>query len=89
MKLSDLTTDDEVIAEDLARDPAFRVVWERTALGRAVAIALVRYRAEHDLSQWDLAKRLAMKQPQVARLELGEVNPSLVTLLKSLQILMF
>lgn len=82
MELGDLTSDDEVIAEDLPRDPAFRAVWERTALGRAVATALVRHRAEHDLSQRDLAKRLGMKQPQVARLELGEVNPSIATLMR-------
>ena len=34
------------------------------------------------LSQRDLAERLGMKQPQVARLELGEVNPSMETLMR-------
>lgn len=82
MKLSEMKRQDEVVAEQLRTDPAFRAAWERTALARAVAVALVRYRAEHDLSQRDLAKRLHMKQPQVARLELGEINPSMETLMR-------
>jgi transcriptional regulator with XRE-family HTH domain len=82
MKLSEMTTNDELIAEQLRADPEFRAEWERTAVARAVAIAIVRYRAEHDISQRDLAERLSMKQPQVARLELGEVNPSVETLMR-------
>lgn len=82
MKLSEMETNHELITEQLRTDPEFRAEWERTALARAVAVAIVRYRAEHDLSQRDLAERLAMKQPQVARLELGEVNPSMDTLMR-------
>ena len=81
MKLSDLTTNDELLAEQLA-DSAFRAEWERTALARAVALRLVRYRAERNLSQRDLAKLLDMKQPQVARLERGDVSPGLDTLMR-------
>ena len=82
VKLSEMKTNDELIAEQLRSDPVFRAEWERTALARAVAAAIVRYRAEHDLSQRELAERLSMKQPQVARLELGEVNPSIDTLMR-------
>ena len=82
MKLSEMKTNDELIAEQLRTDPDFRAEWERTALARAVALAIVRYRAEHELSQRELADRLGMKQPQVARLELGEVNPSMETLMR-------
>ena len=82
MKLSEMKTNDELIAEHLRHDPEFRAEWERTALARAVAVAIVRYRAEHDLSQRELADRLSMKQPQVARLELGDVNPSMETLMR-------
>jgi transcriptional regulator with XRE-family HTH domain len=81
MKLSELKTNDEILQEEL-QDPEFRAEWERTALARAVALAIVRYRGDHGLSQRDLAKRLGMKQPQVARLELGEVNPSIETLMR-------
>ena len=38
--------------------------------------------AEHDLSQRGLAQRLGMKHPQVARLELGDVNPTIDTLMR-------
>ncbi len=82
MKLSEMKTHDELIAEQLRTDPEFRAEWERTALARAVAIAIVRYRAEHHLSQRELADRLGMKQPQVARLELGGRNPSMETLMR-------
>ena len=82
MKLSEMKTSDELIAEQLRTDPEFRTEWERTALARAVAVAIVRYRSEHDLSQRELAERLGMKQPQVARLELGEVSPSIDTLMR-------
>lgn len=79
MKLSDLKTSEEVLEEHL-QDPEFRELWEKTALARAISLKLVGYRAEHDLSQRDLAKILGMKQPQVARLEYGDVTPSLETL---------
>jgi transcriptional regulator with XRE-family HTH domain len=81
MKLSDMKTNDEILQEEL-QDPEFRAEWERTALAHAVALAIVRYRGDHGLSQRDLAERLGMKQPQVARLELGEVNPSMETLMR-------
>lgn len=82
MKLSEMKTHEELLAEQLRDDPEFRAEWERTALARAVAVAVVRYRAEHDLSQRDLAVQLGMTQPQVARLERGEVNPSMDTLMR-------
>jgi ribosome-binding protein aMBF1 (putative translation factor) len=69
----------EVLQRDL-EDPEFRVEWERTALARAVALAVLRYRNDHQLSQRDLAHKLDWKQPAVARLESGEVNPALETL---------
>jgi ribosome-binding protein aMBF1 (putative translation factor) len=82
VKLSEMKTHEELLAEQLRDDPEFRAEWERTALARAVAVAVVRYRAEHDLSQRDLAVQLGMTQPQVARLERGDVNPSMDTLMR-------
>ena len=64
----------EVLAEML-QDPEFRAEWERTALARAVAEAVIRYRAEHGLSQTALAGMLGWRQPVVARLEAAEHNP--------------
>jgi ribosome-binding protein aMBF1 (putative translation factor) len=81
MKLSELRTGRQVL-EDHLKDPAFREEWERTALGRAVAIRIVRYRVDHGLSQARLAKVLGMKQPAVARLEDGGTNPTVETLMR-------
>jgi ribosome-binding protein aMBF1 (putative translation factor) len=82
VKLSDLPTHEEVLADHLDADPEYRREWERTALARAVAVKVIAYRAEHDLSQTALAKRLKMSQPAVARLESGEHNPTFPMLLR-------
>ncbi len=63
--------------EELRQDPAFRAYWERTALARAVALALLSYRVKHRLTQTQVAAKLGVRQPQVARLEMGEHTPSL------------
>jgi len=80
VKLSQLPTVDAVLEEEL-RDPAFREEWERTALARAVALGVVRYRAQRVLSQRKLAEALGWKPAQVARLEQGDHTPSIDTLL--------
>ena len=69
-----------LLAEEMARDPAFREEWERTALARLVAVQLIKYRAANKLSQRALAERLGKKQPYVARLEAGDTNPDFETL---------
>lgn len=74
--MANLIRAEDVLAEDL-RDPAFRAEWERTALARALAKAVLGYRMRHKLTQTALAQLLGMRQPHVARLELGEHNPSL------------
>ena len=66
----------DILAEQLANDPEFRAEWERTALARAVALAVLGYRVRHGLSQTELAKQLGIRQPHVSRLELGEHNPT-------------
>jgi ribosome-binding protein aMBF1 (putative translation factor) len=79
MKVSDLESSSRVLARQL-EDPVFRAEWERTTVARAVAIRVIEYRAEHGITQTELARRLGMKQPAVARLEAGEHTPSLDTL---------
>jgi ribosome-binding protein aMBF1 (putative translation factor) len=72
---------DDVLAEHL-RDPEFRVEWERTALARWLAVEVAHYRAEHHLSQRQLAERLGVHQSDVARMETGEHTPSLDRLIR-------
>jgi transcriptional regulator with XRE-family HTH domain len=58
-----------------------------SALARAVALKVLTYRTEHGLSQRGLAKKLDMTQPQLARLEAGEHNPTIDTLARLAQTL--
>jgi ribosome-binding protein aMBF1 (putative translation factor) len=81
MKLSQLKTHDEVLAEQL-RDRDFRAEWERTVPARAVASKVIEYRAQNGLSQSGLARRLSMSQPAVARLERGDHNPTIDMLMR-------
>lgn len=72
----------EQIHDEWMHDPAHRAEWERTALARAIAIEVIRYRSDHGLSQTALARMLGMKQPAISRLEIGETNPSWDTLVR-------
>ncbi len=79
MKLSDMTPFEEILTEDL-QGSAFRREWERTEIARAVALQVVQYRAAHHLTQEELAAKLSVKQPAIARLESGDHQPSVMTL---------
>lgn len=79
-KSGKLKTHGEVVAEEIARDPEFRAEWQRLAVAREVAAELIRYRADSNLSQRALAERLGVSQPRVVKLESGEHNPDLDTL---------
>jgi len=72
---------DEILAEELEADPAFRAEWQRLAPAREIATTLIRYRAEHGLSQRALAQRLGISQPRVAKLESGEHNTAVDTII--------
>jgi ribosome-binding protein aMBF1 (putative translation factor) len=81
MAVDQLVPHEEVLAEHL-RDPEFRAEWERTGLARWLAIEVVHYRSEHDLSQRQLAERLGVHQSDVARMEGGDHSPSLDRLVR-------
>lgn len=87
VKLSDLPTADEVHVKELTDDPEYRDEWERTAFARAVAMQVLGYRTEHGLTQTQLARKVGMTQPQIARLEGGDRTPSLATLARLSQAL--
>lgn len=84
MKNSDKTFD-AVVAEEQLADPSFRVEWQRLAPARELAATLLRYRVEHKLSQRDLAKKLGVSQPRVVKLESGEHNPEIDTIINAVR----
>lgn len=75
------------VRERLLDDPEMRDEWERTAVARTLALILVRYRTQHELSQTALAELLEMKQPAVARLESGDRAVTMDTLFHVLDVL--
>ena len=81
MKLSDMKPLDQVIEEHRG-DHEFRDEWDRTVFARTVANRVVQYRTEHGLSQRGLAAIVGLTQPQIARLERAEHQPSFETLAK-------
>jgi len=80
MKLSDLPTATEIHEQDMRQDPEYRREYDRLKLANDVAVRVLAYRTQHALSQVQLARKLGMRQPNIARLESGEHEPSLATL---------
>jgi DNA-binding XRE family transcriptional regulator len=80
-KLSDLRTAEEIHRRDLA-DPDYRAEYERTRFAHDVALRVLAYRSEHGLTQTAFGRLVGMRQPHVARLESGEHEPSLATLVR-------
>lgn len=79
VRVSALTTAEELHQRDLA-DPAYRAEHERTRFANEVAIRVIRYRSEHQLTQTGFGRLVGMRQPHVARLESGDHEPSVSTL---------
>ncbi len=80
MKLSDLRSAAEIHEQDMQQDPEYRREYDRLKLANDVAVRVLAYRTERAISQTDLARKLGMRQPNIARLESGEHEPSLSTL---------
>ena len=80
VKLSELRTSDEIHEQHMREDPEYAREIERTKLASDVAIAVLRYRTEHHLTQAALARQLGMRQPHIARLEAADHEPSLAML---------
>ena len=79
VRMSELTTADELHERDLA-DPEYRAEHERALFANDVAIRVIRYRSENELTQTAFGRLVGMQQPHVARLESAEHEPSVSTL---------
>lgn len=78
-------TFDALVAEEQLADPSFRAEWQRLAPAREFAATLLRYRAEHKLSQRALAEKLGVSQPRVVKIESGEHNPEVDTIINAVR----
>ncbi|RDE10553.1 helix-turn-helix domain-containing protein [Pelagibacterium lacus] len=68
------------LKQRLMGDPVFRVEYEKADAEFAVVEALVRARMRAKLTQAELASRIGTTQSAIARLEGGNVSPSIATL---------
>ena len=66
--------------EEQMRDPEYAEEYERLQPEYDIVEAIIRARAEADLSQQQLAERCGMRQSAIGRLESGNANPTLKTL---------
>lgn len=76
---------DALVAEEQLADPSFKAEWQRLAPAREFAATLLRYRAVHELSQRALAERLGVSQPRIVKLESGEHNPEVDTIINAVR----
>jgi len=74
-----------LVAEEQLADPTFKAEWQRLAPAREFAVTLLRYRVEHELSQRGLAERLGVSQPRIVKLESGEHNPDVDTIINAVR----
>jgi transcriptional regulator with XRE-family HTH domain len=76
---------DALLAGEQLADASFRAEWQRLTPARELAATLLRYRAEHKLSQRALAKKLGVSQPRIVKLESGEHNPEVDTIINAVR----
>lgn len=67
---------------DNLENPEFAQEWQEQAPERQIVAQIVAARKEEGLSQRELAERCGMKPSNLSRIENGNGNPSLMTLLK-------
>jgi ribosome-binding protein aMBF1 (putative translation factor) len=67
-------------AKERMKDPAFKAAYDALEEEFALASALIKARAEADMTQEQVAKAMGTTQAVVARLESGRVMPSTRTL---------
>lgn len=77
----------EDLEKQILSDPAVKKEYDRLAPRYAVISALISTRVKKGLTQKEVAKKIGTKQSAIARLESGNVNPSLEFLQKFAQVM--
>lgn len=73
------------LEKELLSDPATKKEFDKLAPRYAVISELIAARIKHKMTQADVAKKAGTKQSSIARLESGNINPSLEFLQKIAQ----
>lgn len=73
---------DDYVDKRSKRDPKFAEAWKESESEYEIVRALIRLRKESGLTQEQLAKLADMKQSAIARIETGDRNIRLDTLMK-------
>lgn len=77
----------EDLEKELLSDPEVKKEYDRLAPRYAVISDLIAARIKKGMTQKDIAEKLGTKQSAIARLESGNVNPSLEFLQKIAQVM--
>ena len=77
----------EDLEKDLLSDPKVKKEYDRLAPRYAVISELISARLKKRMTQKDIAEKLGTKQSAIARLESGNVNPTLEFLQKIAQVM--
>lgn len=77
----------EDLEKELLSDPKVKKEYDRLAPRYAVISQLIAARLKKGLTQGDVAEKLGTKQSAIARLESGNVNPSIEFLQKIAQVM--
>lgn len=77
----------EDVKKELLSDPEVKKEYDRLAPRYAIISEMIAARLKKGLTQKDVAQKLGTKQSAIARLESGNVNPSLEFLQKVAQVM--
>ena len=80
-KLQKTTDFDEVLKKEL-KDPKFRKWFDYYGKQLEIAYAVLKLRKKHKMTQEELAKKVGTTQSNIARLESGQQNFTVATLMK-------
>ncbi len=72
----------EEVPGNFKEEPGLREEWGAQRPLRELSVALVRARLAAGISQTELARRIGVKQPMIARLEAGSEIPKVDTLMR-------
>ena len=69
-----MKTFDNYIKEEIKRDPSFKAEYDLIVQKAAIVKKIIEYRAKHNLTQAQHAKKLGVTQQYISKIEEGEFS---------------